>query len=761
MSHQGQALQDAPARIDESIHYWRSHLADVPFVLDLPTDRPRPATRHGSNRRISMDFPATTLQAFGALHQLPQIQRDAALLGCLSTLLARYCTQDEFCLGYMPDASRDQLIPLRCTLTGQQTFTDLRRAIESELEGVQQHAALPFSMLVEALCPEMDSRVMSPIVQVALVSCNAQPEQDTAGQLPDACAQLDIALAIDAVAPSCLTIQFRDDLFDQSTILRFAGHFLKLLQASLDCPDADPMHADMLTAEERHQLLHDWNHTAASYEHECVHHLFERQAARTPDAPALVLGEQSLNYAALNARANQLAHYLIAQGVGSESLVGVCMSRSFDMIVAMLGILKAGGAYLPLDPAYPAQRLAFMIEDASPALILTQSALKESIPFPTTLCLDADSATIDAYPESDPERRATPDSLAYVIYTSGSTGRPKGVLLQHAGLANLCEAQGLAFEVTPSSRVLQFASISFDASVSETFVTLTRGACLYLIKPEALRSSFEILKLIEHEAISIVTLPPSLLAVLPVKPLPALRTLVLAGEAWPPELAKKWAGGRKMLNAYGPTEGTVCATWGQVDAQAGSNVPIGKPMNNVQLYILDSRMQAVPIGVPGEIFIGGIGLARGYLKRPELTAERFVRNPFGADASDRLYRTGDKARFRHDGNIEFLGRFDHQVKLRGFRIELGEIEAALSGIEGIQTASVIVREDHPGEKKLTAYLVTEIPMSFSGLKSTLRNNLPDYMIPQIFVLLNEMPMSPNGKVDRRALPPPNAHNKLI
>jgi amino acid adenylation domain-containing protein len=401
-----------------------------------------------------------------------------------------------------------------------------------------------------------------------------------------------------------------------------------------------------------------------------------------------------------------------------------------------------------------------MVQDANPALILTQEPLLGLLGKHSTdiFCMDRDESLLAQEDLDDPEGRARADTLAYVIYTSGSTGKPKGVALEHRGLSNLCVTQADAFEVDESSQVLQFASISFDAAVSETFVTLTRGACLHIIRQEALRSAYEITSLMEKSQISVVTLPPSLLAVLPKKPLPALKTLVLAGEAWPAELARSWAAGRRMLNAYGPTEGTVCATWFRAASSLVHTVPIGKPLANVKVYILDAHLSPVPVGVPGEIYIGGPGLARGYLNRPDLTAERFISNPFCADYSSRMYRTGDKGKYLEDGNIEFLGRIDNQVKLRGYRIELGEIEAALLTHEDIANAIVIIREDHPGERRLVAYVISRAAVNAQTLRSHLKMTLPDYMLPQTFVFLDELPMSPNGKVDRRALPAPSASN---
>lgn len=489
----------------------------------------------------------------------------------------------------------------------------------------------------------------------------------------------------------------------------------------------------------------------------CVHELFERQTERAPDATALLTTGESLTYRQLNERANQLAHYLIQQGIGPEALVGVCLERSFDTIVSMLAILKAGGAYVPFDPAYPQNRISFMIEDAGLSLMLTRQYLMHRLPQQNAgyVCLDQHADAIARQPKENRPSKVTEKNLAYMIYTSGSTGKPKGVLVQHCGVRNLVEAQAEVFGVGPDSRVLQFASISFDASVSEVFKTLSSGAELYLAPQNRPLTGPDLNRLLREQAITVVTLPPSALATLKTEELPALRTLAVAGEACPPDLVASWSPGRLFLNAYGPTEITVCATMGECDA-SGRRPTIGRSMKNTQVYVLDSNLQPVPTGEAGELYLGGVGIARGYHNRPELTAEKFIPNPFSDEPGLRLYRTGDLGAYLPDGQIDFLGRVDDQVKVRGFRIEPGEIEAALSSHDAVKSCVVVPCEDAPGEKHLIAYVVGEEgrAQSSAEMSSYLKQRLPEYMVPAAFVTLETLPLLPNGKIDRHALPAP-------
>ena len=512
----------------------------------------------------------------------------------------------------------------------------------------------------------------------------------------------------------------------------------------------------VLTEQEKYQILVEWNNTTVDYpQHLCIHELFAAQVEKTPDNIAVVFDGQKLTYQELNHQANKVAHYLQSLGVGTEVLVGISVERSLEMIVGLLGILKAGAAYLPLDPTYPKERLSFMLSDSQVQVLLTQQKFVESFADSgaKTVCLDQDWELITRQNQENPTSDVTAENLAYVIYTSGSTGTPKGVMIQHRGVCNLAQAQVKLFGVNQNSRVLQFASFSFDASVWEIVMALCSGASLYLGNQDSLRPGIDLIRFLRQQSITHATLPPTALAALPKEELPNLQTLIVAGEACNPKLIAQWSKERRFFNAYGPTESTVCAT--VAECTFGETQPtIGRAIANIQIYILDHNLQPVPIGVPGELYIGGDGLARGYLNRPELTKEKFISNPFKKTEGSRLYKTGDLARYLPDGNIEFLGRVDNQVKIRGFRIELDEIEKLLIQHPDVKQAAVIAREDIPGDKRLLAYVVlNQKPEAIvTTLKNLLQENLPQYMIPGVFVVLDSLPLTPNGKVDRQNLP---------
>lgn len=512
---------------------------------------------------------------------------------------------------------------------------------------------------------------------------------------------------------------------------------------------------------EWHQVVRAWNETATDYQRtRCIHHLFEEQARRTPDAIALVFEQEWVTYQELNRRADLLACQLQASGVGPEILVGFYLERSALLPIVLLGILKAGGAYVPLDPAYPHERLTLMIQDAQVAILLTQhdlytqaTQLQEHLP---TLVVDTHALQGTPHTLDEPLSEVGPTNLAYVLYTSGSTGKPKGVLIQHQGLCNLVMAQNLAFQVNPGDHVLQLSSICFDASIFEMVMALCTGASLHLCSRHALAPE-PLASLLTEQGITIGTFTPTMLAALAEEHFPRLQTVISAGEACPTKIAQRWSNGRRFFNAYGPTETTVCATVAEYIEQQ-SKPAIGKPIANMQVYLLDSHMQPAAIDTPGEIYIGGEGLARGYLNRPDLTAERFTPNPFSARQGSRLYKTGDQARYLPDGSIEFVGRLDTQVKLRGFRIELGEVEAILNQLPTVRECVVALHQRRSGEQLLVAYMVAaagEQPPLLHALRIYAKQYLPDYMLPSALVVLDALPLLPNGKIDRRALPAPD------
>jgi amino acid adenylation domain-containing protein len=529
-----------------------------------------------------------------------------------------------------------------------------------------------------------------------------------------------------------------------------------LLAGLAENPDRKLADAPLMSADEQRTVLLECKGKEVRFRDDrCLHELFEEQAARTPDAPAVVFQGGVVSYAELNRRAGAIAHALGQRGFGPEVLAAVALERSPEMIAAMLGVLKAGGAFLPIGVDQPPERIDLLLKDACPHALVSRADFRERAGASAErfAWIDIDEAA--AAESRRVASRAAPRNLAYVIYTSGSTGRPKGVMVEHRGVCNLASAQAKLFGIRSGVRVLQFAAPTFDAAVSEIFVTLLNGGVLHLARREQLAGA-ELARLIDAEGINVVTLPPSVLATLPDVPLPTLATLVVAGEPCGVELARRWSAGRRFINAYGPTEATVCATAGEYDG--GDRVTIGRPIDNVRVYIVDSELRPVPAGVPGELVIGGVGVGRGYLQRPSLTRERFLPDPFATEEYARVYRTGDRARRLADGSIEFLGRLDRQVKIRGFRIEPGEIEAALMADPAVRDAVVIDREDTPGDRRLAAYVTSPDsgPVPIAEVRARLHAKLPDYMIPAAIVAMDALPLTAHGKLDRAALPPPNA-----
>ncbi len=711
---------------DRQLAYWREQLADAPAGLDMPTDRPRPPAQsfRGATHRFALDRDLS--RALAALARQQGATLFMTLLAGFKALLARWSGQRDIIVG-SPIAGRVRaeteqmigffvnLLALRTDLTDDPSFRLLVQRVKQTALRAYAHQDLPFEQVVDALQPSRDlSR--QPIFQTVFILQDVSLEQMTLPGLEVArfddvasSARFDLELSMTDVGGQLVgSLVYATDLFDATTIERLAGHFVRLLRGAVANPEARLSELPLLSDAERRQVLVEWNTTpAATPACRSMHALFSAQAARTPDAPALVYHDEILTYAEVEHRSNQLAHHLRRLGVGPNIVVGLCVGRSFDMMIGVLGIQKAGGAYLPLDPSYPAERLAYMIADSRTPVVLTQSGmldhvasndarivrLDETWPQITGLSTDAPAVAVD------------PSDLAYVIYTSGSTGRPKGVMTPHRGALNLAEAQVGPLQIAAGSRVLQFASFSFDAAVWELLMSWRSGSALVIADRHELLPGEPLREVLERQQIGVVLLPPSALGTLPVAPLPHLRTLLLGGEACTAELVAPWLGARIVLNAYGPTESSVCTTTFRCLADRRTPA-IGRPLANTRTYVLDEHLEPVPIGAPGELYIGGAGLGRGYLFRPALTAERFVPNPFSQ--GERLYKTGDLVRWRADGELEFLGRLDHQVKVRGFRIELGEIEAALLSESCVAQATVIAREDTPGNKRLVAYVVPDL-----------------------------------------------------
>ena len=759
--------------LDRQLSYWKEALGGAPRAIDLPTDRPRPAVQSQRGGRRSIALSAELRDALKELSQREGATLFMTLLAAYGVLLHRITGQGDIVVG-TPIAGRSRAetegligffvnaLAIRVEVAGDLPFREALARVKAACLGAYAHAEIPFERVVAEIDPERDLG-RQPIAQVTFTLHNAPraplalPGLSLRGMSSDvATAKYDLSLAmVETPAGLSATMAYASDLFEEATIDRMLSHLQNLLSAVAQDPGAAIGELGMLSAAERQTMLVAWNDTKAPFpEDECAHRLFEEQVDRTPDAVAIASGGEDITYRALDERANRLAHALRKHGVGPESLVGVSLPRSADVVVAILATMKAGGAYVPLDPAYPVARLATMIADARPRVLVTDEASQRGLPAvdAPVLRLDAERADIEREPAERPSVAVGVESAAYVIYTSGSTGRPKGVVVTHRGLGNLAVAQAAGFEVAPGSRVLQFASTSFDASVSEILVTLLAGATLVMAPQEAMMPGLDLARLLDEQAISIVTLPPSALAVMPAAALPRLRTLVVAGEAVSEEIVNGWAVGRRFVNAYGPTEASVCATMA-VCAPGGGRPSIGRPIGNVRVHVLDARGEPVPLGVSGELAIGGVGLARGYLNQPELTAERFVESRL-PESPGRLYRTGDLCRYRADGQIELIGRIDQQIKLRGYRVELGEIEAVLAEQPGVREAAVTARADGSGDPRLVAYVVPAegAKVDVADLQRALRQRLPDYMVPAAIAEIATMPLSPSGKVDKRALP---------
>ncbi len=776
--------------LEHQLGYWKQQLAGAPGVLELPADYPRPAvqTFHGSQQSLMLSEKVSD--------QLKELSRRSGvtlfmtLLAAFQTLLSRYSGQEEIVVG-TPIAGRNRgetesligffvnTLVLRTDLSGNPTFEEVLQRVREVALGAYSHQDVPFELLVEELQPDRDMS-RSPLFQVLMVLQNAPVAavqittdlQMASLGVENQTAKFELTLGVIETSDGRLqsTWEYNTDLFAPASIQRMMKHFEVLVDEVANHPERRLSELGLLTEAERKQVV-EWNGTAAEYPQETsVHQLFEEQVERTPDALAVAYENERVTYAELNERANRLAHHLQSLGVGPETLVGICVERSVEMVVGLLAILKAGGAYVPLDPAYPQERLSYMIEDAQVAVLLTQQHLLDSIPPHTahTFCLDSEWPLLADYSVLNPLSTGTKDNLAYLIYTSGSTGRPKAAAVAQGGFTNLLWWFVKDFGITAADRLLLVSSFSFDLTQKNIFGPLLVGAQLHL-NGNGFFDAQAIAELMEREEISLLNCTPS--AFYPVveasesrqwAQLSNLREVFLGGEVINLERLHGWQQGSEaeVVNTYGPTECTDVVAYHRVSreqVQAGGVVPIGKGVWNTALYLLDAEMNVVPVGIKGELYIGGAGVGRGYVRDAALTAERFVPDPFSGEAGARLYRTGDVGRYWEDGAIEYLGRVDNQVKVRGYRIELGEIEAALLSREQVKEAVVVARRDGAGEHQLVAYFVFEeeaaAPAS-SEWREYLGERLPDYMVPSVFVTLDQMPLTPSGKVDRRALPTP-------
>lgn len=767
---------------EKQLAYWKRQLEGIPAVLTLSTDRPRPSaqTFHGARQTLLLSRELTA--QLKSLSQSESVTLFMTLLTAWQTLLHRYSDETDIVIG-SPIAGRNytetenliglfvNTLALRTDLSGDPTFRELLERVREVALGAYAHQDLPFEKLVEELQPERNLSY-NPVFQAVFALQNGMGADlqlnglvTTPAEIQTTTAKFDLTLDVIQKNDDLLcSLEYNTDLFDSDRIARMLGHFEMVLAAMVSDPAQRISFLSLLTETERRKLLNEWNSTCSDYPRDkCVHELFEEQVARTPDAIAIVFDDQQLTYAELNRQANQLANYLRALGIGPEKLVGVRMERTAQLIVALLGIVKAGAAYLPLDLAYPKERVAFMLSDAQVPVLLTEQRLAVDIPEGKTeiVCLDVTWDVIARESQDNPINLATADNLTYVIYTSGSTGIPKGVSVTHRAINRLIFNTNYV-ELGPSDRIAQASNSSFDAATFEIWGALLHGARLVGIAKDLVLSPKQLAAQIKAQEISVMFLTTALFNQI-ARDVPdafsSMRQLMFGGEAVDPQWVRevlKNGPPRRLLHVYGPTESTTFSSWFLIESvsEDAATIPIGCPISNTDMYIVDQHFNPVPVGASGELYIGGDGLARGYLNRPELTSQRFVPNPFSERPGERVYRTGDVARYLADGHIEFVSRVDRQVKIRGFRIELGEVEAALLEHPSVAEAAVMVNEDCPGDKRLAAYFVPmkEAVVSAADFREFLKHKLPDYMVPTVFMALESLPLSPNGKIDQRALP---------
>lgn len=773
---------------DQLLSYWKRHLAGAPALLNLPTDRPRPALSSMRGAMQTLKLPAPTVAKLKAIGNAQHCTLFMTMLAVFAVLLHRYTDEHDLVIGTpIANRGRSELEPLigfflntlalRVDASGDPSFTEFLKRVREVTLGGFAHQDLPFEVLVKELQPSRNLSA-NPLFQVMFVLQNQQPGSaselatpgDDDGDEPTerehdttfGISRFDLTLGWTEAADALEGMfEYSTDLFDPATIKRMAEHLRVLAEAAAEGPDLRLSQLPLLTEGERGRSG-AWNATAAPYpEQLCIHHLFENRAREAPEATALVFGNVVVSYGELDRRANQLAHYLQDLGVGPESIVGLFVERSVEMIVGLLAILKAGAAYLPLDPDHPAERLAFMMRDAGIDVVLSRQPLISQLPpaVPRCVAIDGDWPQIGRCSEDPPTSAVGPDNAAYVIYTSGSTGWPKGVIVPHRGAVNVAQAAVETFAIKPRDRILQFASLNFDASIFELLMWLWGGATLCLASREDLLPGPPLLRTIRANDVTVLGIPPSALAMVPIEPLETLRLIIVMGEACPAELAMRWrAVVGRVFNAYGPTETSMWVTG--TDLDGSSPVTIGRPIANSRIHILDRHLNPVPVGVVAEIYVAGVGMGRGYLRRPALTAERFVPSPFAEGQGERLYRTGDLARYLPGGEIELVGRCDHQVKIRGYRIELGEVESVLCRHPAVRHAAVVAIDTPQDGKTLVAYVVApEIPEpAATELRRFVRQTLPDYAVPSAFVLLDALPLTPSGKIARDALPRPKLQN---
>ncbi len=781
--------------MQRQLAYWRERLTPTPPIIDLPADHARPAEQTYRGAREWLNLPAELAHRAGALAEAEGATPFMVLLTAFQALVLRWTGQPDVVVGSaIANRNLVELEPLigyfsntlvlRADLSGEPTFREALRRVRQMVIAAQENQDVPFEKIVEDLQPERDlSR--SPLFQLMFQLMNVpSAEIELPGarvkgeyQFDNGSTKFDLTFQIGEVRGGyAATCEYATDLFEPATMRRLLVHYRTLLDEALSHPDAPITRLGFLSAEE-HRQLRDWNATETGHRNDrCMHTLVAEHARRRPEAIAVVCGEARLTYGELNSAANRLAHFLIGQGVRPDDRVALCVERSVEMVVGLLGILKSGGAYVPLDPTYPRERVAAILEDACPSYLITTRTLEPVLPPHAVSTLRLDEADLAGQPDVDPDVPIGPKNLAYTIFTSGSTGRPKGVMVPHGNVVHLVETAIPIFDFTVEDCWTVFHSFSFDFSVWEIWGALLTGATLVVATREETQSPALLHAAVRRHGVTVLNLTPSSHRALADQidgardgsrgheAMPSLRLLFTGGEALPGSLAPRLlAHGVPVWNFYGPTECTVWAAIHEVTPEDAefANVPVGRPLPDNHLYVLDAHQQLLPIGVPGELCIGGPGVALGYFGRPDLTEERFIRrdaaNPISGDPRDTIYRTGDLARRLPDGRLEFLGRMDHQVKIRGFRIELGEIESALARNPLVAAAVAVAREDRMGDPRIVAYVELHEGTEAAGgdLRAGLQDVLPGYMIPSLVIVLPSLPLSPNGKVDRKALPAPD------
>lgn len=772
-------------RLRPQLDFWKQHLAGAPVVLDLPTDRPRPALQTFRGATRATDIPAPLYARLQTLARERKTTMSTVVLAAFQVLLSRYTGQDQLVTAMgVAGRSRHELepvigffvntLPLRADLSGNPDFIEILARAQATLLHAMENADTPLDRIFEEMrLPR--SMSYTPFAQV-MYFFQSYPMEDsviTGVRVEDVAledirpptAQSDLSLFVNQHHEGELMFEYSTELYDDSTIRRLGGHLLTLLESVADAPHTPMSELPLLTAAERDEQAR-WNDTFRELpRNPTIAALFAEQVARTPDATAVQFGTRAMSYRELDLRADAIAHELRALGVKPGVLVGLYVERSLEMLVGLVAILKAGGAYVPLDPSYPVDRLAYMVETSRSTVLVTQSALRDALPVavPSVVVVDADAA-LPAPAQPCPDSGVGADDPAYVIFTSGSTGKPKGVEIRQKSAVNLIRSIAREPGIGAGDTICAISTLSFDIALTELVIPLTVGARILLVDRDTVRDGLRLRKLVDAEALTIMQATPAtwrMLLDVGWAGKPSMR-IISTGEALPRELADRLLPmGRELWNLYGPTETTVYSALCKVEAGIGPII-VGRPVDNTCIHIVDRHMQPLPVGVPGELLIGGEGLAAGYRGRADLTAEKFIADPFSLRDDARLYRTGDLAFWRTDGTVQVVGRIDHQIKLRGFRIELGEIETVLAQYEGVTQAVVHCREDRPGDQRLVAYYTHESGTHDGGavaetdLREYLKNALPEYMVPAAFVALEAFPLTPNGKVDRNALPAPDA-----